>query len=294
MAGENKNKELRALISLLDEPDGSIYDQVREKIFSYGLDAVPILEGAWENSFDGLIQERIENIIHNIQLDDLYSELNVWSQSGGNDLLKGHILISKFQYPDIDVESITRQIGSLSQDIWLELNLRLTALEKVKVINHILYDINKFSGNKLNINAPDNYYLNVLLNSKKGNPLSLGALYIALAQGLGFPVYGVDLPRHFILAYLDDISPKTEATDIEDRKVLFYINPFNQGALFTRNEIELYIKQLSLSDNKKYYSGCKNMTIIKRMMGELILQYKNSGNQNKVEELTRLMKAIDS
>lgn len=293
MAAENKNRELEALISLLDEPDANIYEQVCEKIFSYGMDAIPVLEGAWENSFDGLIQERIENIVHNIQLEGLYSELQKWNESGGKDILKGHILVSKFQYPDLNVDQITRQIGNLSQDVWLELNPRLTALEKIKVVNHILYDVNKLTGNKLNINAPDNYYLNVLLDSKKGNPVSLGALFIAITQALGIPVYGVDLPRHFILAYLDDISPKFQEAIPEDRKVLFYINPFNHGALFTRNEIELYIKQLSLPDNQKYYSACDNKTIIKRMIEELILQYKNAGNQVKAEELTYLKKAIE-
>jgi len=288
---DNKNKELMALIRLLDEPDTDIYSRIRDKIFCYGLDAIPLLEGAWESSFDGLIQERIEGIIHTIQLDNLYAELGIWAQQGGNDLLKGYILISKFQYPDLNAENIMRHIGRISQDVWLELNQNLTALEKVKVMNHILYDICGFTGNKLNINAPENYYLNVMLESKKGNPISLGALYIIIAQSLGMPVYGVDLPRHFVLAYLE--GNLRENSLEEDRKVIFYINPFNKGALFTRNEIELYIKQMTLKDQVRYYVGCRNKVIIRRMMEELANQYKNSGNPEKALELTRLLMALD-
>jgi len=60
MGETDKNKELKALISLLDEPDGDVYEQIRGKIHAYGIDAIPVLESAWEGSFDPLLQERIE------------------------------------------------------------------------------------------------------------------------------------------------------------------------------------------------------------------------------------------
>lgn len=291
MMDPTEHKELDALISMLDEPDTSVFGQIRGKIFSYGSDAIPLLEDAWENAFDALIQQRIENIIHDIQLDDLYSELHSWSRFGYADLLKGFLLLSKFQYPDLDEDKMIKDIGRISQDVWLELNQDLTALEKVKVINHILFDIHKFKGNKTNIQSPDNYYLKNVLETKKGNPVSLGLIFIIIAQSLKIPIYGVDLPRHFILAYNDAGGGDT---DISSEKVLFYINPFNKGALFTRNEIELFIKQMDLEPKDSYFQSCDNVTIIKRVMNELIVAYEKAGNKEKMEELKLLMKAIET
>ncbi|HNQ83351.1 MAG TPA: transglutaminase-like domain-containing protein, partial [Bacteroidales bacterium] len=273
---KNGNKELEALISLLDEPDEDIFLTIRDRIFAYGLDAVPFLESVWENAFDPLVQHRIEEIIHNLQFEDLKREMMQWARFGYHDLLQGALLVSKFQYPDLKEDEIIKKVGQFSQDIWLELNQNLTGLEKVKVINHILFDTHKLAGNLANVNSADNYFLNSLLDTKKGSPLLLGIVYISIAQSLKIPVYGVDLPRHFVLAYTDEIilAPR----DIPEGDVMFYINPFNKGAVFTKNEIDLFIKQLKLERKESYFTPCDNKTIIRRMMNELIYIYDQSGN----------------
>ena len=290
MTEKDGNKELKALISLLDEPDGEVYEQIRAKIHAYGIDAIPGLESAWETSFDPILQERIEEIIHMIQVDDLYAEISSWSQLGSDDLMKGFMLATRSQYPDLDSEKIIQQVGQLVQDVWLELNDGLTALEKIKVVNHILFDVHKFRGNKSNMKSPENLFMNNLLETKKGNPLSIGILYIIIARSLKLPVYGVDLPNHFVLAYMD---AELKEDDIpEGNNALFYINPFNRGALFTHNEIEAYIKQMKLKHNEAYFSPCDNLTIIKRVFGELIALNEELGNTEKAEELKKLASAL--
>jgi len=286
MTAKDENKELRALISLLDEPNESIYRTIRDKISSYGADAIPPLESAWENSFHPDIQHRIEEIIHIIQRESLKRDLVKWSTDKSHDLLLGYMLVTRFQYPDLSLETITKKVGQISQDVWLELNSNLTGLEKVKVINHILFDIHKFSGSVSNMTSPDNYYINNLLESRKGSPLAFGLLYIIIAQSLKIHIQGVDLPKHFVLAYLDDPSPMEGPEDDDD--ILFYINPFNKGAVFTKNEISLFIRQLKLDPKASYYNPCDNPTILRRLMNELIFLYEQSGNIPKAEELKEL------
>lgn len=283
-------KELQALISLVDEPNDALYDKVRERIYAYGAEALPALEAAWENNFDDGIQQRIISLIHGIQQRQLYTELNDWTRFGYNDLLRGYMLVTRFQYPDFDVAKTTKEVGHIVQQVWLELNNNLTALEKIKVLNHIFYDINKFKGNTANIQSPDNFYLKNLIETKKGNPLSLGMLYLIIARSLKIPVYGVNLPRHFILTYVEESD---DINDIKSDEVLFYLNPFNKGAVFTKNEIELYLKQMKLEANESYFAPCSNVTIIKRLINGLIETYQGLGNQEKVEGLKNLLSAMD-
>ncbi|MCK9401378.1 MAG: transglutaminase-like domain-containing protein [Bacteroidales bacterium] len=291
MEEKSQNKELNALISLLDEPNEEIFQTIHDRIFAHGKVAVPVLENLWENTFDPLIQHRIEDLIHIIQFENLKKELNEWSQFEHHDLLRGTLLVTRFQYPDLDEDAIIKKIGSFSQDVWLELNQNLTGLEKVKVINHILFDIHKLAGNVTNINSAENFYINNLLDSKKGSPLILGIIYISISQSLRVPIYGVDLPRHFVLAYTDEImlTPR----DIPEGDVLFYINPFNKGAVFTKNEIELFIKQLKLERKDSYFIPCDNKTIIRRMMNELIFIYDQAGNPVKRDEMTELLGMVE-
>jgi regulator of sirC expression with transglutaminase-like and TPR domain len=286
MVKDEKNRELEALIKLIDEPNESIYGTIRERIFSYGELAIPALENAWESSFNHLIQQRIEEVIHAIQYNQVKIDLAGWRDNHQHDLLKGFMIITRFQYPDLDEDHVIKQVGRISQDVWLELNHDLTGLEKVKVINHIIFDINNYSGNRTNVTAPDNYYIKNMLETKKGNPLSLGILYAIIAQSLQLPIYGVNLPKHFILAY--GSSPFRYGDVKKDSDVMFYINPFNRGAVFTRNEIELFVKQMNLSNKPEYFMPCDNLTIIQRLIEELAISYDLAGNKEKAEEMRAL------
>lgn len=286
------NKELDALIRLLDEPNEEVFVKIREKLVFYGLDAIPVLESAWDNSFDNTIQCRIEEIIHNIQQNHLRLEISDWSETSHFDLLRGYFLVSRYQYPDLDFPEINSKVEIIKRDIWLELNSGLTALEKVKVVNHIIFDVYGFKGNKTNIDAPQNFFINNLLESKKGNHLSLGILYILIAQKLGIPIFGVDLPQHFVLAYVDEVHDE-KFTVADENEVLFYINPFNKGAIFTKNEIEVYINHLKLKPKISYYKPCSNNTILQRLIESLIVTYNRLGYGDKVDELKELLKGLD-
>jgi regulator of sirC expression with transglutaminase-like and TPR domain len=286
-----KNSELNALISLLDEPSNPIFDKIREKILIYGIEAIPYLESVWDNSFSSDIQKRVEEIIHSIQISDLKHEMKYWNEKDRIHLLKGFYLITKFQYPDLSFDVIEEKIEKIRKDIWLELNSNLTALEKIKVLNHILFDVYKFSGNKTNPDAVQNLFLNTMLETKKANHLTIGILYIILSQKLGLPVFGVNLPQHFILAYVDEFEEE-RITAPNENTVLFYINPFNKGAVFTQREIELFIKHLKIKPQPDFYKPCDNLSIIKRLIENIIASYKKSGQAEKAEELKSIAEVL--
>ena len=286
-------KELNALISLLDDPDEAVFKQVSTKFLSLGQEIIPILEDAWEHSFDTLIQNRIENIIHQIQFDIIKDALKEWSHPEQQNLLQGALLIARYQYPDIDFVKIKKQIDQIKQDVWLELNENITALEKVKIINHILFDVHNFSGNTTNYHAPQNSYINNVLESKKGNPLLLSIIYTIIAQSLDIPIYGVNLPEHFILCYADveHMGVPTTAGN-EGSNVLFYINPFSKGTVFGQKEIDAFLKQLKLEQIPSFYEPCSNLEIIKRLLRNLISSYEKLGYPDKSEELKMLLGAL--
>ncbi len=286
-------KEVFALISLLDDPDESVFKQVSMKFLSLGQNVIPVLEDAWEHSFDTLIQNRIENIIHQIQFDIIKDELRIWAQPDNQDLLQGALLIARYQYPDVDIIKIHKQIAQIKQDVWLELNEYLTALEKIKIINHILFDVHNFSGNTTNYHAPQNSYINNVLESKKGNPLLLSIIYTIISQELEIPIYGVNLPEHFILCYVNlEVMgmPTTEGN--QGNNVLFYINPFSKGAVFGQKEVDAFLMQLKLPPLTMYYEPCSNLEIIKRLLRNLIASYEKLGYPDKSEELKGLLGSL--
>ena len=240
-----------------------------------------------------MLQERIENIVHKIQFDSLKAELKKWCVEKAHDLLSGCILIARYQYPDLDITKIKKQIDQIKQDVWLELNENLTALEKVKIINHILFDVHNISGNTTNYHAPQNSYINNVLESKKGNPLLLSIIYTIIAQNLDIPIYGVNLPEHFILCYVDIEHmgvPSTEGN--AGSNVFFYVNPFSKGAVFGQKEIDAFLKQLKLEPLAIFYEPCSNLEIIKRLLRNLVSSYEKLGYPDKSEELKGLLTSL--
>ena len=174
MTPSTENSSLAALIQLLDEPDEKAFSLVQDQLFSIGSDALIPLEKTLENTFDPLVQERIQHIIKRLNQENLYVDFVNWMNLNQEDLLRGFILVSRTQYPFLDEAEMIMQVEQIKMDIWIELHENLTAIENVKVLNHILFDIHHFDGNKTDIAAPANSYINTFLESRKGSPLTLG------------------------------------------------------------------------------------------------------------------------
>jgi regulator of sirC expression with transglutaminase-like and TPR domain len=284
----------KALISLLDDPDEEIYQPIRQKLKDLGISIIPELEEAWEHSTDKLFQSRVENLIHQLQLEKTAKDLEDWARNGQSDLLKGVLIVSRYQYPDLNEENILTRIETIKRDIWLELNDHLTALEKVKVINHILFDVHGFSGNTDNYHSPQNSFFNTVLESKKGNPLSLSILYAILSQSLNIPIYGVNLPEHFVLAYVDSFDQMPAPDELSQFPILFYINAFSKGTVFARQEIDNFLTQLKIEPRPRFYEPCTNLDIIKRIMRNLIMAYDKSGYPQRKEEIEELLTMLET
>ncbi|WP_430816824.1 transglutaminase-like domain-containing protein [Carboxylicivirga sp. RSCT41] len=286
-------EKIKALITLLDDPNDEIFASVEDALLKEPVEIVPELEKAWESSLDDLFQSRVENIIHSIQLKDIYFQLKNWVQTPTRDLLYGAYLVCKYQFPDVSLIHLKEQLSELRKDIWLEMNEHLTSLEKVRIVNHVMFDVHKFSRNTSRYLAPENNYISEVLETHKGNPLSVSVIYSILCRELGMPVYGVNLPKNFLLAFIDE-SAMSDNEQIKDQSaVLFYINPINKGAVLGRKEIEYFIKQQKLQLKEEYFLPCDNLTIIKRMLNNLSFGYDSKGEEGKRVEIQRILTLFD-
>jgi len=280
--------EVKSLIRLLDDPDQEIYNHVHGKLLSYGSAAIEYLEGAFEQAFDPILQERIANLVHDIQFGILKTDLKLWHQSGSFDLLQGILVVNRYQYPDLDEQKLINQIEAIKRDVWIQMMNEASPVEQVKLINHVFYHLHGFSGNTANHQDPQNSYLSQVLETKKGNQILLASIYSIIAQKLDIPVYGVNLPQHFILAYMDE----SQQNEMEGG-VLFYINAFNKGFIFGRRDVDVFLKQLNLNFDKQFYEPCSNTDIVRRILRNLISSYEHLGTPDKVNELNELLNILD-
>ncbi len=244
---EHSHRELEALITLLEDPDNQVFDTVSDRLIELGEEVVIPLERRWEMTLKPQLQERIENVIKQIQFNTLQRGIDSWKSTGGTDLLYGAYLVARFQYPDLGYETLSEVIEKIKRDIWLELNNELTALEKVKVINYFMYDIHKFDKSLKKAHTPQLYLINHVIDTFKGSPIILGLIYADLARRLNLPIYGVNLPRNFVLCYYDQ--------DFHDdpNGILFYVNPSDSGAVLGLKELKYFLRQLKIEEKESLF-----------------------------------------
>jgi regulator of sirC expression with transglutaminase-like and TPR domain len=289
-----KEKSIQALVQLIDDPDENIFYHVRDELINIGEQAIPFLEDSWEKENYGLtFQSRIEQLIHEIQFNNVKTKLQHWIATPEKDLFEGALIINEYQYPNLDENTLRESIQKIRKDIWLELNDYQTSYEKVRVFNKIFYGRYEFAGNSKDYHSPLNSFISTVLETKKGNPLSLSLIYSVIAQSLDMPIYGVNLPNHFILVFLDENGTKASFNEDNEHGALFYINAFSRGGIFDDSEIKAYLSGINKTSIREYFEPCSNSAILARMLTNLINSFQQIGNKEKVDELTQLRSLFD-
>ena len=280
---DNGLKELEALIALLEDPDPEVFGNVSNRLIELGEKVVPPLEKRWELTLRPDLQTRIENVIRSIQFNTLKTNMESWRSGGGMDLLYGAYLVTRFQYPDLAYEPLNEKLEKIKKDIWLELNNDLTALEKVRVINYFLYEIHRFDKSLKKAHSPQLYLVNHVLDTCKGSPVILGLIYAEVARRLDLPIYGVNLPRNFVLCYYDP-----DYLD-DPNNVLFYINPSDKGAVLGLKELKHFLRHLRIEEKDFYFTPCAGLDVIERLIINLQYAYEHSGHADKARDLKILL-----
>lgn len=274
------DKELQALVSLLDDPDREVHAHVWEKLIAQGPEVIPFLEKKWEESFSPEIQKEIEELVHQLQFALLKQRLMDWKASQDQDLLKGLWIINTYQYPDLEFHKLNAEMQQIYFEVWTAFQKELSPFEQVRTINSVLFNRLKFSANTKNFHSPGNSMLSNVLDTKKGNPISLCSIYILVAKRLGLPIFGVSLPNLFVMIY-------------QSKENSFYINAFNKGQTFTRKDIHTYLEQLKIEPLDRFFDPCSNLEIIQRFLRNLIYSFEKLGELDKVEELKTLLQLTE-
>ncbi|MEO7989121.1 MAG: transglutaminase-like domain-containing protein [Chryseolinea sp.] len=275
-----KDTELKALVSLLEDEDTQIVSHVEEKILSLGTTIIPFLEQEWEGNFNPHVQRKIEDLIHVLQYELVKERTRNWYESEDQDLLTGLWLIATYQYPDLELIKLKQELEQIYYDTWLEFKPELYPFDQVKVINSVLFNKLKFGANTKNFHSPGNSMINTVLETKRGNPITLCVIYMLVAQKLKLPIHGVNLPNLFVLTYKDENHTQ------------FYINVFNKGLIFSKQDIENYINELHLAPQPSFFEPCSSLEIIRRVFRNLIMSFDKMGEHAKAEEVKELLLII--
>jgi len=132
----------------------------------------------------------------------------------------------------------------------------------IEKINHQLYKIENFKGNRDDYYNPSNSLLNIVIKRKTGNPITLSILYIQLAHSVNFRLYPVNFPSHFMVKHvLDD----------EENEII--IDPFNEGRIMDdyslKELLDHFYPKMNIALTRKLVDKASNHDVIIRMLNNL-------------------------
>jgi regulator of sirC expression with transglutaminase-like and TPR domain len=115
------------------------------------------------------------------------------------DLAEAALLVAQREYPGLDVAHYLGRLDGLAERARRGLPAHASTLETVTVLNRVLYEVEGYAGDADDFYNPCNSYLNMVLDHKRGIPITLSIIYLAVGRRLGLALDGVSFPGHFLV-----------------------------------------------------------------------------------------------
>jgi regulator of sirC expression with transglutaminase-like and TPR domain len=287
-----KEAEINALFKLIDDPDEEVFNTIADRLLNYGTPIIPDLEHLWENTLDEATLERIEIMIYKLRLQDLKEAFVEWKSKPDPSLFEGALLVTKFQFPELAIDSLRHQMEKIRRNIWLELNNYLTPLEQANVIRNILFNYYQIKGVEVNYEKPEEFLISAPLQSKKGNAIANTLLYAELCQQLEIQAQFINIPKQCIIAfYASDWDPEELITNPQEF-IQFYVEG-TTGNAFSQKDLDQYMIRSNIEPKNSYYKALSNVKIIKKHLLEFAKCFSSPTLQYKQKDLTDLANLLD-
>lgn len=212
-----------ALRELLDDPSPIVRAELLKEFTRLGPVAQTFLEDL-SNGYNRIIASHARRLLEELRNANPSEEFRRFIRSLNYELETGTIMLCRVAYPELKVGELCAQIDAIAKRCRELLIKPSTPRERCVVINRVLFHELGFRGNSEDYSDPENSFLNRVLETKKGLPITLSILYILIGQRIGADLDPVAYPGHFIVGSFEDELP-------------FYIDPFRRGKFSTPGQL---------------------------------------------------------
>ncbi|MBI4678683.1 MAG: hypothetical protein HY748_13980 [Elusimicrobia bacterium] len=269
------DSEMRSLVSLLDDEDEVSVRLVRTEIMRIGEPMLPYLD-EYRTSCAAGVAGLIESIKLDLRFQRLKGSFERLSASPDPDLEEGAFLVCRFGYPQINPLVYREWLDRVAADVRKGLSSDPDAYATMQQLNTRLFQDLGFAGNEEDYYDPDNSFLNRVIESKRGIPVTLSVLYLLIGARLGLPVHGVGTPGHFLVGFTE---PKGST---------FFVDTFHRGKLMNAQDVRRMLIRSGYDFRPQFLSRVSSREVIVRMMRNLIAVYHKTGAAQRAEKLSLL------
>lgn len=267
-------EEVKALARLLDDPTDAVQMSVRGRLGELGHHAVPYLMAARDEA-NAALRPVIDETIRDLHFEHVHRAWSLVLDAAEVDLERGAFLLAFYRFPDLDIPAYRAQLDAFADQAREHLSC-VTGVERAFVLAEFMCETLGFSGNDDHYYDPDNSYLNRVIDRRLGIPVSLSVMYLLLGQRLDLPVYGINMPAHFLAGYAG------KRGDI-------YLDLFNGGAYVSKEACIRFLLKAGVKPHPNYFQPTGARDILLRMGRNLLVIAQDTGRERTAADLRQLL-----
>ncbi len=276
--------ELKSLVALFDDTDDEVISAVNDKMLDRGSTVLQELYYLYENESSQKTKEAIADRILFLTNEFIIEELEeiaLYAEGGGEfDLWQGLYLVSKLLSPDITRSYFENRLFSMIEELSSEITEEKTPVEKVEIFNHLFFHRFLFKLKEYPLNQESTSVFISVLDSRKGNPITVSIIYLLLARSIGLDIYPLCFQGGMIPSF------------VQDGEVLFYMNMSNRGEIFLENKLKESLKQQGLKMDELFLDVRGDEILVITYLELLLMVYSSQGDNVKVELINRALDSI--
>lgn len=260
-------------------------ETVTNRLIQVGEAAVPQLDAFRVQAKDEELRSQVQSIIRTATYVSLQEEVAELASQGihtTEELEDAVFLFSRFQNPTLRIRPYREQLDTLAHEASSLLSKADTAESKMLSFIHFLFEKNGFQGCREDYLHPRHSYLHEVLQHRRGIPLSLAFVMLFLADRLKLPLYGMNIPLHFLVKF---VTPSNES---------IIIDPFNQGSIISREQCDQFLVSHGIRKYPQYYEKASPYAMFTRFVRNLINGHTETGEHELAQKLQELLMLVES
>jgi regulator of sirC expression with transglutaminase-like and TPR domain len=267
----------------MDDPDPFVQESVQNRLQELGEKAVPLLDQYKLTVKEADAKEKVNEVIYKLTFKTLESDFIEVLEGGlktRKSLEVAILTLARFGNPTLRIIEYQRKLDHFVQMVEPQVKYKLDEKRKMKrLLNFIFEDLN-FHGDAEDYHAPQNCFLDQVIDRRKGLPISLSLIVMFMARRLQMPFFGINMPIHFMLNYVGD-------------KEELLIDPYDNGAIVTYDQCYFFLKKNNVEPRPEHFQMATNLDIVLRCLRNLIHSYERRKEMERVEDLGRLLNVAE-
>lgn len=186
----------------------------------------------------------------------------------GGDLAEAALLVCCELQPEVDVDVELLRLDAIADSLRARDVLTGDIEEDARALASHLHDELGFTGDEADYHAPRNGLLTTVLDRRRGLPIALSIVYVAVGRRLHLPIFGIALAGHFVVGLKDD-----------DHVVV--LDPFNGGEVLSQRQLEDLVRVGSagrIEYRRAMLRPAPTPTVIRRLLNNLTRDFRAQGD----------------